>query len=370
MTDEDPISHLDIRVREVLTQPDMHKLQTCWVKGSGRTVWKSVSLLYFGTSPEDLSHRELHVQKWVLTAGEFERTEHWYCRDDEVDRLHTFVNTELGDPGEFTVTQTTEQIRVLFSHLESGELSSGLLSEIASKLVEHVEFVSDLDELEGAELLGVAVDVKRRRVVIQEFRELVANPRTTERELQRIIDANWWLLGANYIEKVERRRLTLLDEFDIPLIRADGVLHIVELKRANIRHMVIPHRSHFRVGDPVNEAVNQAANYLREVDELTDHIRSRFGVECRRAQATVIIGYPQHNDHDGVDDEKYREAIRTYNSHLSRIEVLTFEDVITTAHHATGALAERVQNRAVHVEVDTGDEAEFAQVKDWGEEPY
>ena len=53
----------------------------------------------------------------------------------------------------------TAQIRALLGHLETGDLSSGLLSEIASKLVEHVEFVSDLDDLEGAELLGVAVDV-------------------------------------------------------------------------------------------------------------------------------------------------------------------------------------------------------------------
>lgn len=347
----DPIQLLNIRVREILSKPGLHRMQTCWVKEDGRTVWKSVSILYFGASPGELTHRELHVQKWQRTASGFDRTEHWYCRDDEVDRLRTFVTTELGEPGDFAVMQRTEQIAALLDHMESGALSSGLLSEIASKLAEHVEFVSDISELRGAELLGMAVDLKKRHAVIDQLTRLVADPSTTEAQLQHLLAANWWLLGATYVEMVDRRQLTLVDQFDIPLIRADGVLHIVELKKANIRHMVIPHRSHRRVADPVNEAVNQAANYLREVDELRDAIRSRFDIECRRAQATVLIGHPDHNDHDEVTAEQYREAIRTYNSHLSRIEVLTYEDLLATARHAALALAEEVTQEAVAVEV-------------------
>src|SRR5690242_2173931 len=100
MSVSDEIRHLDIRVREVLASPGLHRLQTCWVKEDGRTVWKSVSLLYFGRSAEELSHRELHVQKWERRPTGFERTENWYCRDDEVDRFHTFINSELGEVGD------------------------------------------------------------------------------------------------------------------------------------------------------------------------------------------------------------------------------------------------------------------------------
>ena len=338
-------------------------MQTCWVKESGRSVWKSASMLYFGPSPDELTHRELHVQKWEPAADGFERTEHWYCRDDEVERLRTFLNHEMGDEGDFSIVPRTEHIAALLDHMQAGEVSSGLLSQIAGKLAEHVEFVSDVSELRGAELLGMAVDLKRRQSVIGKLEHLVMASTTTEPELQRILEANWWLLGAEYVEMVDRRQLTLVDQFDLPLIRSDGVLHIVELKRAGVHHMVIPHRSHYRVGDQVNEAVNQAANYLREVDELRDAIRSRFGIECRRAQATVLIGHPGHNGHEAVTLDQFREAVRTYNSHLSRIDVRTYEDLLASARHAALALADEVATDSVTVEV--GPEPDG-----WSEEPF
>ena len=213
--------------------------------------------------------------------------------------------------------------------------------------------VSTLDELESVQLLGMAFNLRRQREVTEQFERLVLDPTSAESQLQAVLEDNWWLLGGNYVARVDRRQLTLLDQFDIPLLRADGVLHVIELKKANVRGAVRRHRQHCIVGPEVNAAVGQAANYLRSVDEQRHLITSEHGVECRRAFASVIIGHPGHNHQSDVTAVEFREAVRTYNSHLSRIEVLTYEDLIVTARNTIRSLEAQVESESTVVTTGT-----------------
>ncbi|MFJ9781812.1 Shedu anti-phage system protein SduA domain-containing protein [Amycolatopsis sp. NPDC101161] len=163
--------------------------------------------------------------------------------------------------------------------------------------------------------------------------EVVRNPDAKEKEFQRILDESWWIFGGKYVEKTKRRSLTVLTQLDVPLIRADGVLHVVELKRACIPDLVVKHREFFVVGPEVNKAVGQTLNYLREFDEQRDVIKSRLGIECRRAFATVVIGHPEHVP-DAAARAQVADTLRTYNAHLSRVEVITYADLIQGAQKA------------------------------------
>ena len=51
----------------------------------------------------------------------------------------------------------------------------------------------------------------------------------SETEIQRLIGQSYWIFGGRYVG-IARRDLIPLDQHDIPLIGADGTLHIVELK--------------------------------------------------------------------------------------------------------------------------------------------
>jgi|SRR3569833_121780 len=113
---------------------------------------------------------------------------------------------------------------------------------------------------------------------------------------------------------------------------APAALHIVELKTANISDLVMPYRNHYIVGPKVNEAVGQAANYLRDLDEQRHIIKESFGIECRRAFATVVIGHSKYVK--GVSAEEVAKALRTYNAHLARMEVITYEELIRGAESA------------------------------------
>src|SRR5262245_23061444 len=77
---------------------------------------------------------------------------------------------------------------------------------------------------------------------------------------------------------MKRRRYTIGMEIDIPLLRPDGSLHVVELKRANV-----PLAKRFRASliarSTVHEAASQAVNYQRMLDEDRHDILKHHGIE-------------------------------------------------------------------------------------------
>ena len=137
------------------------------------------------------------------------------------------------------------------------------------------------------------------------------------------------MFGGRYIDLAKRRGLTVLNQLDVPLIRGDGALHIVELKQANIPKLVRKHRNHIIVGDDVHEAVAQAMNYLVALDEQTAQILKDLKVDVKRASVTVVIGHTAFVT--GFTPQDVHETLRTYNSHLSRVEVITYDELIAGA---------------------------------------
>jgi hypothetical protein len=81
-------------------------------------------------------------------------------------------------------------------------------------------------------------------------------------------------------------------------------------------------------------------SYLRELDEARDNIHSRLDIDCRRTSMTVVIGHRGHDQSDATSEE-IDEAIRTYNSHLSRVSVTTYDNLIENAQRMLDLAAPR-----------------------------
>ncbi|MFF8229723.1 Shedu anti-phage system protein SduA domain-containing protein [Streptomyces caelestis] len=138
------------------------------------------------------------------------------------------------------------------------------------------------------------------------------------------------MFGGAYVAELARRQYTPDAILDIPLLRGDGSLHVVELKRANIKDLVIRRSGHLMLGAPAHRAVSQAQNYLRAMDENRPSILAEHGVDTRRASATVVIGHPRYVTGD-VTSQEIAETLRTYNTHQARIEVITYETLLDSA---------------------------------------
>jgi hypothetical protein len=116
----------------------------------------------------------------------------------------------------------------------------------------------------------------------------------------------------------------------------------VELKKARVPNLLENPRSHPIVGHPVHQATLQAANYLRTLDEDTHQQLGRYRVDCRRSASTVLVGHSAFvRDYTA---EEISVAFRTYNALLSRIEVMTYDELIDSAERSLSfaAPSERV----------------------------
>ncbi len=178
-----------------------------------------------------------------------------------------------------------------------------------------------------ADLARVA-QARVRAASLHDLACVVNNRHSTENELQQAMQKNLWVFGGEYLSGLGKRRLVNGAELDLPLLRPDGSLHVVELKRANIR-IVTHQRNGLVTTNEIHRAVGQAMNYLVGLDEDRARILSEHGVDTRRASATVVVGHPQYQA--DLSSEAIEEVLRVYNSHLARLEVVTYGQLLERA---------------------------------------
>ncbi|WP_370935342.1 Shedu anti-phage system protein SduA domain-containing protein [Amycolatopsis sp. cg13] len=191
---------------------------------------------------------------------------------------------------------------------------------------------------QGLTAAEAAVIGHRRRLVAR-LRELALIDDATETAMQNAIGTNYWIFGGQYVGIAARRTLMPLDQHDIPLLCADRSLHIVELKGPASR-IVRKHRNHLIVADEVHEAVSQCMNYLRSFDDLGPALQTVHSNECgfdydyRRVKGSVVIGHQDRALSADVTREQVDQTIRSYNAHLSRVQVVTYDDLLDSADRA------------------------------------
>ena len=125
-----------------------------------------------------------------------------------------------------------------------------------------------------------------------------------ESKLQRLLTDNAWLFGSEYSELLSRRNWTRDHNLDFMLRRtADDYWEFIESKTPFTRPL-------FRY-DPSHASRNR------------DHIITHDGCDPLKIRARIIIA------RDG--DEGQETALREFDAHLHRIEVLTFDQLLRIA---------------------------------------
>jgi hypothetical protein len=237
----------------------------------------------------------------------------------------------------------------------------------------------------GSSAAGVSaaetVVIAKRRALIAELKQMIADPATTETDLHRKVKGNYWIFGGRYTG-VARASIMPMDRYDIPLFCADGSLHIVELKGSHITDLVERHRQHLITGARVHEAVMQAANYIRQLDEggatmETIYRNSGLDYDLRRGRATVVIG---NQDFVNLPEDPVRQVgavtrsmidqtLRTYNSLINRVEVLTWADLLDAADRSLRFEEEVAENLVTDTASELGNDGPQNNTPDADEAP-
>jgi hypothetical protein len=232
----------------------------------------------------------------------------------------------LGD-GEGGIRLSTREVRRLQQY---GHMEIVLRNLPRPASAEAAQMMNDVLADVDADMLAQLLELRARQAGLAALRTVVEDPDSLEGALHACLKNQEWIFGGAYVAELARRQYTPETILDIPLLRGDGSLHVVELKRANIKDLVIRPSSHLMLGAAAHRAVSQAQNYLRAMDENRPTILAEHGVDTRRASATVVIGHPQYVT-GGVTSREIAETLRTYNAHQTRIEVITYETLLNSA---------------------------------------
>lgn len=326
----------------------------------GPQKWKTVSLLTFGdpTTGEIKGH-EFRAQTWTAKSGalgyDFDKTEHhWHCEGaHEIEAIRMLLQNEFPEAGKFKIIPTDGEVAALLEQLGAGEITPADAVALVELGASNPDLVAALAASPKGVLVAEAVELERRRQQLEQLRVVVNGPTSSERDdIHPLIKQMAWIFGGEFVGEGRRKALTVGDVLDVPLLRPDGSLHVVELKGANIPRLIEQYRGAkdrdvgtgdvenvpLVVGTDANRAMGQAMGYLTHLDEQRDSILTRFKIDTRRASATVLIGHPDFVE--GFNRAEVDETVRIFNSHHTRIELRHYADLIETAERALALSSE------------------------------
>ena len=289
--------------------------------------------LLIDVSPEPASARRPSFPFGYGLFDDAEETSSW--RDGEIVRLQALLTDRPARVDHGTSQADVDPMFPLIEQLESGEISKGAVRRIVAAVATNRNLAEAVVGLESVGELSSLVERWHQRKGLERLHAAVNDPDSSAEQFRRLIQDESWIFGGRYAPPYIRERIPILDRLGVPLIRSDGAIHAVEVERANLPELVVRDGDDFSVGPEVQAAVGRAINQLRLLDAHEGDIRRELVVECRRASATVVAGHPMYlTDPAMANDERVIDAIRIYNSHLSGIEVVTYQELVEGAERA------------------------------------
>lgn len=167
-------------------------------------------------------------------------------------------------------------------------------------------------------------DVRSR---IQEYRELLDKPSTTEITLQEFITEDPSLLGLEYA-RVRPKAKTTRGEVDFLVQRHDGYHDVVELKAPNDPIIKCDSDEHggpvaaskYSLGPALARALAQVQVYQRQLTRGAKSMEDDFGIKnTQHPRITIVVG----RDHSLPDPQ--RNILRQLNRNLHGIEIMPYD---------------------------------------------
>lgn len=157
-------------------------------------------------------------------------------------------------------------------------------------------------------------------------------PETTGNESwQRWIYSNKWLMGINYIQAIEKAKVSISGSMpDYLFLTADHFIDILEIKLPE-EAVILEDKGHpgsYKWCPVANAAIGQVVYYLGEIDRLQGDLEReilrvyKLKVSFVKPRGFILIGQK-----DGWDSFKL-EAFRKLNFSLHGVEVLTYSDLV------------------------------------------
>lgn len=177
--------------------------------------------------------------------------------------------------------------------------------------------------------VSYAIDYIKKKNSLDEFCETI-NKNYAESFWQKWFETNKWLLGSEYLEILDERKIDTEHIADYLMQAFDGFLDIVEIKKPNGLKFWMDYTDHnnYVPSSDLIKAITQCQNYLYEIERESNSakfLEKTRGTKIIKPRCLLVFGRSNYwND-------KQREAYRILNSSFNQISVLTYDHLITRA---------------------------------------
>jgi hypothetical protein len=238
---------------------------------------------------------------------------------DEVENLYARLTEARQNLGEKAATDYFV-VNTANPNIENLET---LLRAVATNPAQFVPLTTMVGAEQLAALHAVA-NIGRFRRARHELAKLIAeNPHETV--FQKWFEANDWVFGTEYIERLTKPRHISADSIiDLMFLAVDGFVDIFELKRPGPDLFVrAPGRGYLIPSPDLNEAFGQAVHYLADADNQGFINEVTRDIPLYRPRVRLVIGRSNEWTHE--HRRVYRDTIMAWH----RVELLTYDMVLT-----------------------------------------
>ncbi len=340
------VEDIKIKIRQTYRNPNIGKTHQVVLKDGPKAYRIATIFEIMKPSTKELHHLSLKIDSFDKTKKEWRgKPEKSVAVDgddpDEITILYEFLSARLSESypessGDFQLVSYSqykllESLSDLLPQLpgaERLELTKRLIGSLQASDFDTKEFIGAFQQAtpEAVKNIGVAARYVQYKAAYQELERLVTASDPSETKYQNHLKLNPWMFGSEYSEILDRRRWARDDNLDFMLRRtADNYLEIIEIKTPAAMPLFNydkSHDSHY-ASAKLSQVVGQVYRYIDEVERNRDSIIANDKVDPLRIRARIIIGS------DG--DEEEQAALRTMNSHLNRVEIITFVQLLRIA---------------------------------------
>ena len=231
----------------------------------------------------------------------------------------------LGENHIFQIT--TSNISSVISQLSQLE-NKELIMEELNKL--------QLDDFKNlSKNLFLVLQIRKRKLAIDQFEEKLKQ-NLTEFEWQKWFKENSWVLGIDFVEILDERRIDAQNIADYLIKAYDGFLDILEIKRPEGGLSFWANQEDHGNLIPSTDlikAITQSTKYIYEVEREANSVKfldRTKELKVIKPRCTLIFG------RSNKWKEKNHEAYRILNSSYHNLTIMTYDHVLDRAKRMLG----------------------------------
>ncbi len=278
----------------------------------------------------------------LADLGGFDREPAPSAVEEELARLRALLAGAAVEVGPRSADSTSTVIAEWVGSLGTDPESLADVNTVMTALRRNEALIPALAGLESVDDLTSTIRRWQQHAGLDRLQAAVNDPASTREFLHEVLSQEWWVFGGQLLPFDAQPIVAKLEVRCIPLLRYDRAIHAVVVERACVEDLVFRGDEGWHLSPSLYAALDRARTLVDELEQRRSEIGAlSMRVECSRALVTVVVGHPKYLN-PAAPLPRVREEIRRLNTHLSEVNVVTYEELINVARQLLNRTAPKL----------------------------